>query len=65
MIDYDNELRTQLETLGLPVLYNQFVDSNTKTPVITYEPVNNVSYLEGFPGHSNLFYSHLDYYIRI
>ena len=65
MVVYDKELKEQLETLGLPVYYNQFVDSTVKTPCLTYEPLNNVSYLEGMSLADNLFYSHIDYYIRL
>ena len=65
MVIYDKELSKQLEAVGIPVLYNQIVDSTVKTPCITYEPMNNTTYLEGFTGHSNLFYSKLDYYIRL
>ena len=61
MYTFDKELVSNLKTLGLPVYYNQFVDDKTPTPCISYEPTSNVSYLEG----DNLFYSHIDYYIRV
>lgn len=61
MVIYDSELVRQLETLGLPVLYNQFVDSTVKTPCISYEPMHNISYLEG----DTILYSKIDYYIRV
>lgn len=66
MVIYDKELIQELKTIGLPVLYNQILDSSIKLPVITYEPMNNVSTLEGMNNDSNnLFYSRIDYYIRI
>ena len=61
MYIYDDTLSEQLETLGLPVLYEQIVDNSVETPCITYLPVSNTDYLVG----DTLFYSHIDYYIKI
>lgn len=61
MIDYKPTLKQELEKAGVPVYYELFVDSSTKTPCITYIENNNSSYLEG----DNLFYSNLSYNIKI
>ena len=65
MVIYDSELVKHLQTLGLPVYYNQFVDSTVQLPCLSYEPVHNISTLEGMNNHSNIFYSRIDYYIRL
>ena len=36
MIDWKKPLVSILETVGLPVYYELFVDSSTQTPCITY-----------------------------
>lgn len=61
MIDYKPTLKQELEKAGVPVYYELFVDSSTKTPCVTYIESNNSSYLEG----DNLFYSNLSYNIKI
>ena len=45
MIDYKPMLKQELEKAGVPVYYELFVDSSTKTPCITYIENNNSSYL--------------------
>lgn len=61
MVNYDVELRNHLNTLGLPVFYEQDVDSTTKTPCITYLPRSNNDYLMG----DNLFYYNMTYYVKL
>ena len=61
MIDYKPTLKQELEKAGVPVYYELFVDSSTKTPCVTYIESNNSSYLEG----DNLFYSNLSYNIKV
>ena len=61
MIDYKPTLKQELEKAGVPVYYELFVDSSTKTPCVTYIESNNSSYLEG----DNLFYSNISYNIKI
>lgn len=61
MLDYDRQLSDKLETLGLPVFYEQIVDSKVKTPCITYLAASNTDYLMG----NTLFYSKIDYYIKL
>lgn len=41
MLDYKPTLKAKLETLGLPVYYELFVDSSTTTPCITYAEQND------------------------
>ena len=36
MIDYKPMLKQELEKAGVPVYYELFVDSSTKTPCVTY-----------------------------
>jgi hypothetical protein len=47
MIDIKEMLTTQLATLGLPVFYELFVNSNTPIPCITYFEANNADHLIG------------------
>ena len=47
MIDYKPTLKSNLETLGLPVYYELFVNGSTPTPCITYIEAGNYADLEG------------------
>ena len=55
MIDYKPTLKSNLETLGLPVYYELFVNGSTPTPCITYIEAGNYADLEG----DTLLYSRL------
>lgn len=41
MVDYKPELVTALNTIGIPVYYELFVQSGTATPCITYMETND------------------------
>lgn len=61
MIDYKPTLVAALETLGLPVYYELFVDSATATPCITYMEQNDQAYMEA----DNLRYSYKTFRIKL
>lgn len=61
MIDYKPTLKSNLETLGLPVYYELFVNGSTPTPCITYIEAGNYADLEG----DTLLYSRLSYNIKL
>ena len=61
MIDYKPILKQKLEQIGLPVYYELFVDSSTKTPCITFIENNNIAEQEG----DNLFYSRVSYNVKL
>lgn len=61
MIDYKPTLVSQLETLGLPVQYELFVDSSTTTPCITYMEIDNHVYTEA----DNLRYGYVTFRIKL
>lgn len=61
MIDYKPTLVESLRTLGLPVYYEVFVDSETEVPCITYYEMDNTSFKEG----DTLRYSRLAFSIKI
>lgn len=46
MIDYRPTLVQELETLGYPVYYELFLDSDTPTPCITYQLSNDETVTE-------------------
>lgn len=50
-----------LETVGLPVFYELFVDATTTTPCITYMELNNADYLIG----DTIEYSNLAFQIKV
>ena len=60
MFDYKPELVRQLDTI-LPTHYELFVDSNTKTPCLTYLELSNIAEQEG----DTLRYSTLTFRIKI
>lgn len=62
MIDYKPTLVTQLETLGIPVYYELFVDSDTATPCITYMEQNNYTLTEA---NNNIRYSYCNFRIKL
>lgn len=47
MIDWKKPLVSILETVGLPVYYELFVDSSIETPCITYIENDNSSLVKG------------------
>lgn len=61
MLDYDKTLSDKLETIGIPVYYEDIVDSSVETPCITYFPASNTDYLVG----DTLFYSRIEYYVKV
>ena len=61
MLIYDKELVNKLKTIGLPVYYENIVDSTVETPCITYMPASNIDHLVG----DTLFYSNIDYYVKV
>lgn len=65
MIDYKQELTKELQSIGLPVYYELFVDSKTQTPCITYMEVNNLATLEGVMDKNYLLYSRLTFNVKL
>lgn len=60
MYNYNQELVKELDTI-LPTYYELFVDSDTKTPCITYIELSNIADLEG----QTLRYSKLAFRIKV
>ena len=61
MISYKETLKAQLDTLGLPVLYELMVDSDTTTPCITYMEQSDTAHYEA----DNLRYSYKTFRIKL
>lgn len=61
LIDTKKEVVAALRTSGLQVLYENFVNSKTAIPCITYSEYDNSSYKEG----NTLGYSTIIYHIKV
>lgn len=61
MIDCNKDLKKVLEKTGLKVYCESFVDSQTKTPCITYLEANNADRVTG----DNLSYSDLRFTVKV
>lgn len=58
MIDYKPRLRSELETIGLPVVYELFLTKDTGLPCISYIEANNIADLEGDTlGYSDVYFN--------
>lgn len=62
MVDVTNEVCTKLETIGIPVQLELFLDSETPIPCITYREANNNYVIRG---NTSLEYSKITYHIKV
>ena len=61
MIDYKPTLVSELETLGLPVHYELFINKDTEVPCISYQEGLNITHKDG----DTLGYSYINFRIKI
>lgn len=61
MLDYSPTLKSELDTLGLPVHYELFINKDTEIPCISYQEGNNITHKDG----DTLGYSQITYRVKV